>query len=93
MWLKCVLHLEVLHPPRYLLLQCLIPLELTPVHHHRRLLLLYLRVNYINLHRKQAMARYSLTLLALWVLGARSHLKGTSLVHIWCVAGSLRQTR
>jgi len=42
MWLKCVLHLQVLHTSRYLPLQRLIPMVLTPVQHMRVLLQLLL---------------------------------------------------
>jgi hypothetical protein len=50
MWLKCVLHLQILHPPRYLLLQCLISLEFTPIHHLIWLcLLLLLLCHHIHL--------------------------------------------
>jgi hypothetical protein len=33
MWLKCVLHLQVLHSSRYLLLKMFIPVILAPVEH------------------------------------------------------------
>jgi hypothetical protein len=66
MWLKCVLHLEILHPPGDLPLQSLISLELTPVHHLIRLLLLRdLLLLAINLYGEAAIARYPLPLLAL----------------------------
>ena len=42
MWLKCVLHLQVLHPSRYLLLKSLIPVMLAPIKHVSVLLKLLL---------------------------------------------------
>jgi hypothetical protein len=42
MWLKCVLHLEVLHPSRNLFLQSLIAMILAPIEHVSVLLKLLL---------------------------------------------------
>ena len=91
MWLKCVLHLQILHPPRYLLLQCLISLEFTPIHHLIRLCLLLCRhihlLLVIYLYWETTMTRYPLSLLALRMcillsVSSCCHLHRASFVHM-----------
>lgn len=85
MWLKCVLHLQILHPSRYLLLQCLIPLEFTPIHHLIWLCLLLCLLLVIYLYWETTMTRYPLPLLALRMglsISSCCHLHWTSFVHV-----------
>jgi len=100
MWLKCVLHLQILHPSWYLLLQCLIPLELTPIHHLIWLCLLLCHnihlLLVIYLYWEATLTRYPLPLLALRMrilvrISSCCHLHWTSFVHmdIWGIVQAL----